>query len=144
MTPRIVVATASRVLAQLRRDPRTVALLIGVPVALVTLVKWVFLGQPAVFQRVGVPVLGIVENMSWFECPHCGKPSTLFGTGGGERLAAELGLPLLARVPLHPLVLEAADRGQPIVVADPGSSAARALVGMAERLTSQPSVAGGG
>ena len=43
------------------------------------------------FQRVNVPVLGIVENMSWFECPHCGKPTALFGTGGGERLAKEVG-----------------------------------------------------
>src|SRR5688500_6353919 len=59
------------------------------------------------FQRVNTPVLGIVENMSWFECPHCGKPSALFGTGGGERLATELGLPLLGQVPLYPRVLEA-------------------------------------
>ncbi len=86
------------------------------------------------FQRVNVPVLGIVENMSWFECPHCGKPSALFGSGGGERLANELGLPLLGQVPLQPRVLEAADRGQPIVVADPESSAARALRGVAERI----------
>ena len=86
------------------------------------------------FQRVNVPVLGIVENMSWFECPHCGKPSALFGSGGGERLAAELGLPLLGQVPLYPRVLEAADRGEPIVVADEASSAARALTAIAERV----------
>ena len=86
------------------------------------------------FQRVNVPVLGIVENMSWFECPHCGKPSALFGSGGGERLASELGLPLLGQVPLYPRVLEAADRGEPIVVADPDSSAARALVALADRV----------
>ena len=83
------------------------------------------------FQRVNTPVLGIVENMSWFECPHCGKPSALFGTGGGERLATELGLPLLGQVPFYPKVLEAADRGEPIVVADPQSSAARALMSLA-------------
>ena len=86
------------------------------------------------FQRVQVPVLGIVENMSWFECPHCGKPSALFGTGGGERLAGELGLPLLGQVPLQPRVLEAADKGQPIVVAEPASNAARALMAIAERI----------
>jgi ATP-binding protein involved in chromosome partitioning len=88
------------------------------------------------FETVKVPVLGIVENMSWFECPHCGKPSALFGSGGGERLATELGLPLLGQVPLYPRVLEAADRGEPIVVADPDSSAARALVKIAERVRS--------
>ena len=86
------------------------------------------------FQRVNVPVLGIVENMSWFECPHCGKPASLFGTGGGERLAKELGLPLLGQVPLYPRVMEGADRGEPIVVAEPQSSAAKALTAIAERV----------
>jgi len=86
------------------------------------------------FERVNVPVIGIVENMSWFECPHCGKPSSLFGTGGGERLAAELGLPLLAQVPLYPRVMEAGDTGTPVVVAEPQSSAAKALAALAEKL----------
>jgi ATP-binding protein involved in chromosome partitioning len=86
------------------------------------------------FQRVGVPVLGIVENMSWFECPHCGKPTPIFGAGGGERLAKETELPLLGQIPLYPRVLEGADVGQPIVVADAGSSAAKALVRVAERV----------
>src|SRR5690242_10444871 len=86
------------------------------------------------FERVNVPVLGIVENMSWFECPHCGKPSALFGSGGGERLARALELPLLGQVPLYPRVLEAGDQGQPIVVAEPASSAAKALVHIAERV----------
>jgi ATP-binding protein involved in chromosome partitioning len=86
------------------------------------------------FQRVNVPVLGIVENMSWFECPHCGKPTALFGTGGGERLAAELELPLLGQIPLYPRVMEGGDRGEPIVVADPQSSAARALAAFAEKV----------
>jgi ATP-binding protein involved in chromosome partitioning len=79
------------------------------------------------FQRVGVPVLGIVENMSWFECPHCGKPSALFGSGGGERLAKSVDLPLLGQVPLYPRVMEGGDSGSPIVIGDAGSSAARAL-----------------
>ena len=86
------------------------------------------------FQRVGVPVLGIVENMSWFECPHCGKPSALFGSGGGERLAKSVELPLLGQVPLYPRVMEGGDTGAPIVVADASSSAARALTGIAERI----------
>jgi ATP-binding protein involved in chromosome partitioning len=86
------------------------------------------------FQRVNVPVLGVVENMSWFECPHCGKPSALFGSGGGERLALALELPLLGQIPLYPRVLEASDQGTPIVVAEPASSAAKALVRIAERV----------
>jgi ATP-binding protein involved in chromosome partitioning len=79
------------------------------------------------FERVEVPVLGIVENMSWLECTHCGKPMALFGEGGGERLAAEVGLPLLGQVPLFPPVMKGGDTGVPIVVADPSSSAAKAL-----------------
>ncbi len=86
------------------------------------------------FQRVGVPVLGIVENMSWFECPHCGKPTPIFGAGGGERLAKETELPLLGQIPLYPRVMERADEGEPIVVADPNSPAARALSALAERM----------
>jgi ATP-binding protein involved in chromosome partitioning len=88
------------------------------------------------FQRVNVPVLGIVENMSWFECPHCGKPTAIFGTGGGKRLADELELPLLGEIPLDPRIHEGGDRGTPIVVAEPGSSAARALRTLADRVTS--------
>jgi len=86
------------------------------------------------FERVNVPVLGIVENMSWFECPHCGKPTAMFGSGGGERLARELNLPLLGQVPMHPAVMEGGERGQPIVVADPRSPAAQALTAIADRI----------
>ena len=86
------------------------------------------------FQRVNVPVLGIVENMSWFECPHCGKPTAIFGTGGGKRLADELELPLLGEIPLDPRVYEGGDRGTPIVIAEPDASAARAIRALAERV----------
>jgi ATP-binding protein involved in chromosome partitioning len=86
------------------------------------------------FQRVNVPVLGIVENMSWFECPHCGKPTAIFGTGGGKRLADELELPLLGEIPLYPRVYEGGDRGTPIVVAEPEATASRAIRTLAERV----------
>ena len=87
------------------------------------------------FQRVNVPVLGIVENMSWFECPHCGKPTSIFGSGGGKRLADELELPLLGEIPLYPRIHEGGDRGTPIVVSDPDAAASRALRALAERVT---------
>jgi ATP-binding protein involved in chromosome partitioning len=93
------------------------------------------------FERVSVPVLGIVENMSWLECVHCGKPMPLFGEGGGERLATEVGLPLLGQVPMHLPVMRGGDTGKPIVAADPSSPAAKALVAIAERI--EVSVTGG-
>jgi len=86
------------------------------------------------FERVDVPVLGIVENMSWLECTHCGKPMALFGEGGGQRLATEVGLPLLGQVPLYPPVMEGGDTGVPITVADPSSSAAKAMVAISHRV----------
>jgi ATP-binding protein involved in chromosome partitioning len=86
------------------------------------------------FMRVGVPVFGIVENMSWFECPHCGKPTAIFGSGGGQKLADELELPLLGQVPLYPRVLEGGDAGRPIVVAEPESGAAKAIFALADRI----------
>jgi ATP-binding protein involved in chromosome partitioning len=86
------------------------------------------------FERVGVPVLGVVENMSYFESPETGKPLAIFGTGGGKRLADELGVPLLGEVPLYPPVLVGGDGGTPIVVGDAGSTAARKLVEIAERI----------
>src|SRR5215216_6077618 len=84
------------------------------------------------FQRVDVPVIGVIENMSWFQCPHCGKPVNIFGTGGGERLATELGVPLLGKIPLYPQVLAGGDLGLPIVVGEPESAASKALLQTAE------------
>ncbi|MEP6692128.1 MAG: Mrp/NBP35 family ATP-binding protein [Gemmatimonadaceae bacterium] len=86
------------------------------------------------FQRVGVPVLGIIENMSFFACPHCGEPTPIFGTGGGKRLADELGLPLLGEVPLYPQVYVSGDIGTPIIVSEPGSGASKALAQCASRI----------
>jgi ATP-binding protein involved in chromosome partitioning len=79
------------------------------------------------FQRVNVPVLGIVENMSYFTCDGCGKRHTLFGEGGAERAARELGTDVLGHVPLQPDVVAAGDAGRPTVVGAPDSPAAREL-----------------
>jgi ATP-binding protein involved in chromosome partitioning len=87
------------------------------------------------FQRVDVPVIGVIENMSWLECAHCGKPTRLFGEGGGERLATELAVPLLGQIPLYPQILAGGDAGVPIVVSEPESAAALALFRTAEKLT---------
>jgi ATP-binding protein involved in chromosome partitioning len=79
------------------------------------------------FERVGVGVVGIVENMSYFVCPHCHQQSEVFLAGGGSRLAAELGVPLLGQIPLQAGMAELADRGEPIIVSQPDSPAGTAL-----------------
>jgi ATP-binding protein involved in chromosome partitioning len=90
------------------------------------------------FERVDVPVLGIIENMSWLECGHCGEKTAIFGSGGGARLAAELGVPLLGQIPLYPPVLAGGDTGLPIVVGEPESPAAVALMETAKRIDGNP------
>jgi ATP-binding protein involved in chromosome partitioning len=87
------------------------------------------------FQRVAVPVLGVVENMSYFICPHCDEKHTIFGSGGAKRLAEELDVPLLGQIPFFPAVLSGADRGDPIVVSEPATPAAKALIDLAGRLS---------
>ena len=89
------------------------------------------------FERTGVPVIGIVENMSWFENPETGKPIALFGSGGGERLAKECDLPLLGQIPIDPRIQEGGDTGRPIVAAEPEARAAKAIEQVAQRVMEQ-------
>jgi ATP-binding protein involved in chromosome partitioning len=85
------------------------------------------------FRKVNVPVLGIVENMSTFVCPHCGEPSNIFGHGGARAEAARLGVTFLGDVPLTIAIRETSDEGRPVVATDPSSPAAKAYREIAER-----------
>jgi len=89
------------------------------------------------FERVGVGVVGVVENMSYFVCPDCHARSNIFLAGGGSRLAAELGVPLLGQIPLQAGMAELADRGEPIVVSQPESPAGMALRELARTVTTR-------
>jgi ATP-binding protein involved in chromosome partitioning len=89
------------------------------------------------FEKVSVPVLGVVENMSYFSCPHCGERTDIFSTGGGSRLATELGIPLLGQIPLQARVQELCESGVPVVVAEPDSPAARSLAALAGQIEQQ-------
>ena len=76
----------------------------------------------AMFKKVNVPVLGIVENMSYFECPHCGTQSDIFGHGGARHEAERLGVPFLGEIPLHMSIRTTSDSGTPVVESEPNGA----------------------
>ncbi len=86
------------------------------------------------FERVAVPVLGIVENMSWFENPETGKPIAMFGSGGGQLLATQVGLELLAQIPIDPRIAEGGDSGRPLVAVEPAAPASKVMTALAARV----------
>jgi ATP-binding protein involved in chromosome partitioning len=86
----------------------------------------------AMFRKMEVPVLGLVENMSTFVCPSCGHETAIFRSGGGERTAAELDVPFLGSIPLDAEIAEGGDRGVPIVVQHPDGPHAAAFRKVAE------------
>jgi ATP-binding protein involved in chromosome partitioning len=95
----------------------------------------------AMYKKLNIPTLGIVENMSYFVCPGCSHEADIFGHGGGERLAADLGVPFLGRVPIYQPIREGSDKGVPLLIGDPDSPAGRAFVQVAERAAAQVSIA---
>lgn len=88
----------------------------------------------AMFRRVDVPILGIVENMSTFICPHCGNASEIFGHGGARHEAERLGVPFLGEVPLHMTIREKSDAGLPVVVSEPDGPHAQAYLDIARKI----------
>lgn len=91
----------------------------------------------AMFQKVNVPVVGIIENMSTFICPHCGETTDIFKRGGGERTAELLDCPFLGRIPLDPEIVEGGDAGEPIVVTKPEGPHSEAFRKVAEAVVSE-------
>jgi ATP-binding protein involved in chromosome partitioning len=104
--------------------PLTGAVMVTTPqeVALIDVVK-----GAAMFEKVNVPLLGIIENMSWFVCPCCGTRSEIFAHGGGKRAAKEHGWPFLGEIPIDPSVRVGGDEGTPVVISHPESSVAKAF-----------------
>jgi ATP-binding protein involved in chromosome partitioning len=96
----------------------------------------------AMFNKVNVPVLGIIENMSYFLCPHCGQRSDIFGHGGARREAARLGAEFLGEVPLDLAIRETSDEGRPIVATDPKSPYAETFRVIAARIWEKVSDSG--
>ncbi|KAB2016095.1 hypothetical protein ES319_D08G072600v1 [Gossypium barbadense] len=84
------------------------------------------------FSKVQVPILGLIENMSYFKCPHCGEPSFIFGAGGARKTAAEMGLQLVGEIPIELDIRKGCDKGMPIVVSAPDSTVSKAYHDVAQ------------
>jgi len=93
------------------------------------------------YQKLNIPVIGLVENMSYFVCPSCEHESDIFGRGGGERMAQAMEVPFLGRIPIYEPIRRGGDEGQPLVIAEPESPAARAFEQVAEQMAAQVSIA---
>jgi ATP-binding protein involved in chromosome partitioning len=93
------------------------------------------------YQKLSIPPLGIVENMSYYACTNCHHEADIFGHGGGEGLAGQMEVPFLGRLPIYQPIREGGDSGVPLVVAEPASPAAKSFLIVAERMAAQVSIA---
>ncbi len=89
------------------------------------------------FQQVRIPVIGLIENMSEYVCPKCGHIDHIFKKGGTESVAKEMNLPILASIPLDPLLVEESDSGTPVVIARPDSAVAQRYLALAQRMAAE-------
>ena len=95
----------------------------------------------AMYKKLNIPTLGIIENMAYFVCPSCSHEADIFGRGGGEQMATDLGAPFLGRIPIYQPIREGGDSGVPLMISEPDSPAGRALMAAAERTAAQVSIA---
>ena len=93
------------------------------------------------YEKLTIPTIGVVENMSYYACPNCHHEADIFGHGGGETLATAMDVPFLGRLPVYQPIREGSDTGVPLVISEPGSPAARAFMVVAERTAAQVSIA---
>jgi ATP-binding protein involved in chromosome partitioning len=95
----------------------------------------------AMYKKLNIPPLGVIENMSYFVCPNCSHESDIFGHGGGEGMANDLEVPFIGRIPIYQPIREGSDVGVPLMISEPDSQAARAFMAAAERTAAQVSIA---
>ena len=93
------------------------------------------------YQKLNIPTLGLIENMSHFVCPDCGHETDIFGHGGGQKMAEDMNVPFLGRIPIYEPIREGGDTGVPIVLGEPESPAAKAFMAAAERVAAEISIA---
>ena len=92
------------------------------------------------YEKLNIPTLGIVENMSYYACPNCHHESDIFGFGGGEQIATAMNIAFLGRLPVYPPISLGSDRGIPIVIAEPDSSAAARSRSLPQRVAAQVAI----
>jgi ATP-binding protein involved in chromosome partitioning len=95
----------------------------------------------AMYKKLNIPTLGVIENMSYFVCGNCRQEADIFGRGGGARMAEEVGVPFLGQIPIYQPIREGGDSGVPLVISEPDSPAGRAFMAVAERTAAQLSIA---
>jgi ATP-binding protein involved in chromosome partitioning len=92
------------------------------------------------FQKLNVPIIGIIENMSYFKCPDCKKDHHIFGKGGARKISEKYGIPFLGEIPLNPGIMEGSDSGKPVLVTDPKSAHASAFTSVAKNVAARCSI----
>jgi ATP-binding protein involved in chromosome partitioning len=92
------------------------------------------------FSKLNVPIVGVIENMSYLQCPHCSEHINIFGKGGGQKISEKFGIPFLGEIPLSPQIMEGSDKGKPVIVSDPDSIQANALRKVAKTIAGRISV----
>ena len=93
------------------------------------------------YQKLNIPTLGVIENMSHFVCPSCSHEADIFGHGGGQKMAEDMNVAFLGRIPIYQPIREGSDTGVPLVMSEPESPAAKAFIGAAERVAAEVSIA---
>jgi ATP-binding protein involved in chromosome partitioning len=96
------------------------------------------------FSKLNVPIVGVIENMSYFQCPHCSERINIFGEGGGQKISEKFDIPFLGEIPLSPQIMEGSDKGKPVIISDPNSIQANALRKMASITAGRISVIAAG
>jgi ATP-binding protein involved in chromosome partitioning len=94
----------------------------------------------AMFNKLNVPILGVVENMSYLQCPHCDKRIDIFGYGGGQKISEQFNIPFIGDIPLHPQIMQGSDVGNPVIISDPKSTQANAFIKVAKLVAGRVSV----
>jgi ATP-binding protein involved in chromosome partitioning len=95
----------------------------------------------AMYKKLNIPPIGVIENMSYFVCPNCRHEADIFGHGGGESMAVDLGVPFIGRIPIYQPIREGGDTGVPLMISEPDSPASQAFMAAAERMAAQVSIA---